>query len=118
MNEYFHVTEREDANAILVEGFLGGWGDAGYGVYAFDNIHSAVRYAGKGGWDERLKDPVIIVFATNDMAQIIPEPSWPNPEDYATISWKKLDEDIDEQWRPDKIEIIDMPLEKSARKKP
>lgn len=106
--EFFHVTDRENAEEIVRSGFLGGWGDVGYGVYAFDNIVNAREYAANGGWDRQLVDPVIIVFSTLEMSKVIPEPSWPNPDDYLSVFWKELDDRNEEEcWKPHKIEYIE-----------
>ena len=35
---YYHVTERRFAPAIIKNGFKGGWGDMGFGVYFFGDL--------------------------------------------------------------------------------
>jgi hypothetical protein len=54
----FHVTTREIAHDIAAHGFLGGWGDIGFGVYFYGALGSAVRYArgeaGAASFEERM----------------------------------------------------------------
>jgi hypothetical protein len=104
---FYHVTSRAAAEEILAKGFEGGWGDVGLGVYLFGSLTSAENYADKGGWDGGLTEPVIIAVHSGDPEKVIPEPSWPNPEDYADVWWVELDEG--QTWKP-QMEIIDQRL--------
>lgn len=105
--KYYHVTEKSDAQSILREGFFGSWGDAGYGIYLFDNLTSAQRYMEKGGWDGKLKNPVILEIDSNEVKRVQPDPAWPNPDDYLSVVWHEMDEDWEEldddeypTWKP------------------
>jgi len=99
---YYHVTERDNLESILSKGFLGNWGDVGFGVYFFDNILSANNYAKKGGWDKKIKEPVILMVDDNEIEKLIPETSWDNKDDYLAIYWFEMNEDEDEEnyWKP------------------
>lgn len=108
---FYHVTEREHALAILKEGFQGGWGDLGFGVYFYGTITSARAYARRGGWDGELEDPVILQVADASIAQIDAsalDPSW-DAEDYADMAWRKMDDNAeDASWRPSEASICDL----------
>ncbi|MCE6959227.1 hypothetical protein LAZ40_09200 [Cereibacter sphaeroides] len=98
----WHVTSPDAAAAILEEGFLGGWGDAGFGVYLFADLGAAEDYAADGGWDGSLTEAVILEIEA-ELAEIdivIPDPGWPNPEDYEHVRWHPMDPDEDETWPP------------------
>ncbi len=106
-NSYFHVCDREDAVDIIANGFLGGWGDVGFGSYFYGNPGEAESYAMKGGWDGDLVDPVILEIETNEVEKVIPEPSWPNPEDYSDVWFKPMDEDNEElAWKPASVRML------------
>lgn len=102
----YHTTERENVEDILSNGFLGGWGDVGFGVYLYDNIYDARDYAHDGGWDGELKDPVILKVVSSDLMYVDPDPSWPNPEDYETVCWIELPDD-DTRWKPESVSVVD-----------
>ena len=107
---YWHVTSRENAAAIEAEGFLGGWGDAGFGLYAFDDERAARDYAARGGWDGGCSDPVLIFFTARvgEMESVQPYPGWSDPEAYAHVVWHPMDPDDDEAaWRPAEVRILD-----------
>lgn len=107
---FWHVTSRENAAAIEAEGFLGGWGDAGFGLYAFDDEGAARDYAARGGWDGECSDPVLIRFAVapDEMEVVIPHPEWPDPETYEHVVWYPMDPDDEEAvWRPKTMRILD-----------
>lgn len=99
----FHVTDREAAIAILEDGFQGGWGDVGFGVYFWMGLEAARTYAAKGGWDGQLKDPVILEVSDPGLRQIDPfdiHPDW-DAELYRSMLWKPMDEDAEEvAWKP------------------
>jgi hypothetical protein len=99
----WHVTSAAQVIEILKEGFRGNWGDAGYGVYLFSDFDAAEDYADEGGWDGSLQDPIILeVQATaSDVAHVIPDPNWPNPDDYEHVLWAELSPDTDPLWRPE-----------------
>jgi hypothetical protein len=91
----FHATSKAAAASILREGFAGGWGDAGFGVYFFDNLPDAVDYARRGGWDGELRSLVVIEACVDRglVQRIEPDPGWPNPEDYETVRYVEMDDD-------------------------
>ncbi len=104
MQTFYHVTSHDIAQSILNDGFLGGWGDAGFGVYFWDNLQSALEYADQGGWDGEL-DPAEAVIVMVDVDQlelenIVPDRDWPNPQDYVGVFWKRMDENLNSTWTP------------------
>lgn len=106
---YYHVTERSDAMLILEEGFQGGWGDVGFGVYTYASYAEAVKYAAKGGWDSRLKDPVILRLEDDGLEQVEPHGSW-KAATYEQMYWKELDEDDEDAfWMPQSLTLLEMP---------
>ena len=117
----YHVTERKSAKAILADGFLPGHGDVGFGVYFYGSLASARAYAGRGGWDGDLKDPVILMSDDPGIVEIpshLLDPSW-NPETYADMLWRESDEDTesDAPWRPATLAMADPGPFKVRRKK-
>lgn len=107
----YHVTERVDASGILANGFVGGWGDWGFGVYLFDNLTSARRYAAQGGWDHRLKDPVTLVVRTDRAEQGDVPDDW-DANKYKSVYFIPGDED-DEEARivPESVELYVAPAD-------
>ncbi|WP_027234427.1 hypothetical protein [Leisingera caerulea] len=105
---YYHVTSPESAENIIEIGFQGGWGDDGFGVYVYDNLPDAYAYAKSGGWDGELTRAVILELQADpdDFDGIIPDPAWPNPEDYETVLVHRMDEDDPMPWEVD-VSIID-----------
>ena len=105
----FHITNRSVAKTILKEGFLGGWGDLGYGVYFYGTIHSARKYAASGGWDHELKNPVIIEVNDPEIEKITEsdlDPSW-EPEKYSDMYWHPVEDESDEyRWKPEHMWIV------------
>lgn len=99
----YHVTSRQAAAAIANEGFHGDWGDVGFGVYLYDDLDSAAIYASSGGWDGSLEDAVILALEADPMEieGIIPDPHWPNPEDYEHVQFHPMDPDDPAPWRVD-----------------
>lgn len=99
----YHVTEKENAISILSEGFEGGWGDDGFGVYVFTSLASAEAYLAKGGWDNVSSPEEMIILKLEaheeDLRQIIPHPEWKNPEDYASIMIHDMEEG-GQNWYP------------------
>jgi hypothetical protein len=106
MPVYYHVTHPEAATAILDEGFLPGWGDAGLGVYLFDDIVAAEDYAARSGWDGELETPVLLRIETKNplVEQVIPHPDWPDPEAYDHV-WFLPMEDEGLAWHPENLAI-------------
>jgi len=101
--QLWHVTSPDAARTIQDQGFEPGWGDAGLGVYFFSSIVAAEEYAASGGWDGSL-DPdeaVILEVECDEMEAepVIPHPEWPNPERYASIMYRPMEED-DPPWWP------------------
>lgn len=110
MSRAFHVTERETAALILEEGFLGGWGDVGFGVYFWTNETACRAYAKHGGWDGLQTDPVILEVIDPSLIPMdlsaLP-PGW-NKELYASMLWRPLDEeDTERPWRPEGLRLLD-----------
>lgn len=93
----FHVTTPVGSEEILKEGFRPGWGDAGLGVYFYDNLEDAIAYGRRGGWDKSLKEYKVIQaeVPAAELARIEVNPEWPNPEDYESVIWAPADEDKD-----------------------
>lgn len=117
----FHVTERDAAEAILKEGFIGGHGDVGFGVYFYGCLASARAYARRGGWDGRLRDPVILLATDPSIAPIeahLLHPSW-NAATYADMLWKEIDEDEqgDTPWMPSEVVMFDTGPFRKRRKR-
>jgi hypothetical protein len=107
----YHVTRKANVEAILREGFEGGWGDVGYGVYVYDALGEAENYAASGGWDGEA-DPedlaiIEITGAADEVEYVIPDPHWPNPEDYNHVLFHAMEDG--ERWRPDRKCLDDMP---------
>lgn len=104
MQTVYHVTSRPNAERILAEGFAGGWGDVGFGVYFYGDFQNALSYLDQGGWDGELDpDSAVIVAAEVDEADIdyvIVDPEWPNPEDYDDVVWHPMDDENDARWKP------------------
>jgi hypothetical protein len=118
MSSVYHVTRKDHAAAILTDGFEGGWGDAGFGVYLYDGLFAAEEYLERGGWDgEANPDDLCILeleVPTDDADYVQPEPDWPNPEDYSAILYHEMTPDTDEKWRPErKLLVADAPQEKA-----
>lgn len=100
----YHVTSRANAMAILREGFEGGYGDAGFGVYLYNCEQAAQDYLANGGWDGSLPDDAVILEVEapeSEIDVVIPDPAWPNPQDYEQVCWVPMDEyDEDARWKP------------------
>lgn len=110
-SSFYHVTDKDSAEAIIRDGFYGGWGDVGFGVYFYDNPTDAKRYAERGGWDLSLSQPVILQVNDPQIEKVTPDPSWDNSE-YQNMWWMDLsDYDEDYLWRPYKIEPISVIIE-------
>ena len=110
---YYHATTREAAQSIVEDGFQGGWGDDGYGVYLFGTITGAAEYISKGGWDNsHTPDDMVIVMISapeEDVSLVIPNPAWPNPEDYADIHVYHMEDDSEHHWKHERCIIEDTP---------
>jgi hypothetical protein len=103
---FYHVTEHEHATEIMQNGFIGGWGDVGFGVYFYGTLYSANDYAAEGGWDNELENPVILAVNDPAIEKIVDlDPSW-DAERYADMYWHPMDPDTDRSWKPAKVEII------------
>lgn len=98
---YWHVTSAANAAAILEEGFEGGYGDDGFGVYLFSDLGAAEDYAAENGWDRSLVDPVLLEVRCDPRLiwDIDIQPDWPNPEDYEFVHRFPMRED-DQNWKP------------------
>jgi hypothetical protein len=109
---YYHVTEREDAAPILATGFLGGWGDVGFGVYFHGTLERALDYASKGGWDGRLTDPVVIEIRDSRLVRVEPHADW-EASQYEDMFWFELneaDEDQEEElFKPAFMRVLENP---------
>ena len=100
----WHVTHRDNEAAILKDGFEGGWGDDGFGVYVFTDALAALRYADKGGWDEKIEAGCACVFEIEaehaELCEIAVHPEWPNPEFYQDVLYHPMQDDGKEIWAP------------------
>jgi hypothetical protein len=99
----WHAISREAAAAIDADGFLGSWGDAGFGVYLFTDKGEAEAWLAAGGWDGSLAAGGVLVEVETDRDEIeavVPDPAWPNPEDYAFVVRHAM-EDEEALWTPD-----------------
>lgn len=102
----WHVTTRAAAESILEAGFEPNWGDAGLGVYFYDDYSEAEAYLGRGGWDGELDGELAIIevrCAASDVEHVIPDPAWPNPEDYENVVWRPMEEDT--VWAGDQMSL-------------
>lgn len=119
--QLFHVTEEATAKKILAEGYAGGWGDVGYGVYFYNNLDDAVEYARRGGWDGQLARPAVIESSVpyDRFQKVEPHPEWPNPEDYETVRYAPMDEDneTDRLLVPSAIVWHTKPSRRSSKKR-
>jgi len=105
--EYYHVTDRASADSILKNGFEGGWGDLGYGVYLWNGLDTAEDYAAKGGWDHALKDSVILAVSDPQIEEISGadlDPSW-DPAQYAEMYWHPMEEGSG-NWKPHSLREV------------
>ena len=103
MSLYWHVTDPDAAAAILEEGFAGGWGDVGFGVYLFADLGAAEDYAAAGGWDGSLGATAILEVEADEalIEGIVPDPGWPNPGDYLHVRHVPMADDGEEtRWKP------------------
>jgi hypothetical protein len=105
--EYYHVTDRDSADAILREGFEGGWGDLGYGVYLWNGLDTTENYAARGGWDHSLKNPVILAVGDPEIQEITGadlDPNW-DPGQYVDVYWHPMQEGAG-NWHPKSVREI------------
>lgn len=95
----WHVTDPQSAQEISRSGFLGNWGDAGFGVYFFDDLRVAEEYAQQGGWQHNLTEfRILEAEIPNDLIEVVlPDPGWPNPEDYEHVFWVPMDDGNDDE---------------------
>lgn len=100
----YHVTNQKNAASIIGDGFLGGWGGVGFGVYLYDNLSDAETYVEKGGWDgcARPDDLCIIRVESDDFVYVTPDPGWDNPEYYASVVFHEM-EDKGAFWAPTRL---------------
>lgn len=106
-NVVYHVTDRSRVASILRNGFQGGHGDIGFGVYFWTDFGRADEFATAGGWDGGLSDPVIIQVSDPEI-EALPfiNPEW-DSELYNDMAWKPMDEDDDEAfWKPHAMEVM------------
>ena len=101
---FYHVTDRAHAQDVIENGFIGGWGDVGFGVYLYDNLSEAEAYAARGGWDQGLTDPVILQLSTQDVEKVEAHPDW-DESTYANMYWHEMDEDSDARWQPPTVQL-------------
>lgn len=110
----YHVTSIGNAKNIIESGFLGGFGDAGFGVYMFENLWTARDYLDAGGWDNS-GDPdemciLELEVPVGEAEYLTPDPGWPNPEDYADVIFHEMDQDDAEAlWQPERKLLADDP---------
>lgn len=93
MATFYHVTDRKNVQQIQKDGFIGDWGDDGFGVYLFSDFGAADDYASHNGWDGGLSDPVILeIEASSDLVDaVIPHPDWPDPDKYEEVRIFRMD---------------------------
>lgn len=108
----YHVTSGEAAREILRDGFFGSWGDAGFGVYFFDDLGAAQVYLARGGWDGSLDPSTAMIIMVDpddgDIHRVDVHPDWPNPRDYDHVVWHPMsDVDEDAHWRPRMSVIVE-----------
>ncbi|PZO72357.1 MAG: hypothetical protein DI629_20900 [Mesorhizobium amorphae] len=100
---FWHVTPRDNVPGIMAEGLLPGWVDDGLGVYLWSDLAAAEDYLAAGGWDGGCdpSDLEIIEISCDgsEVDRIIPDPGWPNPEDYEHVRLRRA-ADEDDAWRP------------------
>lgn len=103
----WHVTHKDNTDAILKDGFEANWGDDGFGVYFFDDLTAAEDYAHDGGWDGELDpdDAVILEAETEEAYPIEVNPEWPNPEDYEAVYVVFRDES-DPFFKPEQVTLV------------
>jgi len=102
----YHVTERSSVDDIMANGFMGGYGDLGYGVYFFNDIETAEDYAMDGGWDSSIKNPIVLAVSDPDIQPVMPDsinPAW-DQNYYQGMSWVELPDDT-EYWKPDVVKL-------------
>lgn len=107
---FYHGTERVNTPDILSNGFIGGWGDAGFGVYLFDNPFDAQQYAAKGGWDGELEQPVILKIQADDVERVPVLSSEWDAQLYENMWWHDMEDQQDEddpRWIPLTIAAAD-----------
>lgn len=104
---YYHATEREHASDIMQHGFIGGWGDVGFGVYFYGTIYQTRDYAAEGGWDGKLEDPVILAVTDSEIDHVTDlDPSW-DATRYTDMHWHPMDDHAEDgRWKPAKIEVV------------
>lgn len=103
MQKVWHVTDASTANIILREGFMGSWGDCGFGVYLWTDPMMVKSYVRKGGWDGSLTDPVIIEVEApmSELQRCEVHSEWENAQKYDYVVWYEMEtEDYDERWEP------------------
>ena len=106
----FHVTERENALSILETGFLGGWGDVGFGVYFWTNETVCLAYAKHGGWDGLMTDPVVLEVHDPSLIpiELSDLPAGWDRDLYASMLWRPLDgDDSETPWWPERMGLLD-----------
>jgi hypothetical protein len=105
----WHVTSRAVAPRIIEEGFLGSWGDDGYGVYLFSELSDAEDYLADGGWDgESNPDAMCIIeveAAESTLLEIEVHPEWDDPEIYENVLRYPMPDEDEAYWQP-KREIM------------
>jgi hypothetical protein len=103
----YHVTDRKNAEKILKQGFLGGWGDVGFGVYFWNSLDKADDYADQGGWEGDLTDPVVIKVTDTRLEPLTDiHPDWDH-DVYHAMLWVPMDEDHpDKKWKPTSMKIV------------
>lgn len=104
MTVVYHVTSAENANDILQNGFEGGWGDSGFGVYFYGKLYNAMAYLNGRGWDGKLDPETAVIVAAEvddeDLAYVDIDPGWPNPEDYEDVLWHPMDDGAEARFNP------------------
>jgi hypothetical protein len=108
--KYYHVTHKENVDAIIENGLEGGWGDDGFGVYLFDDLSAAEDYAADGGWEGNLTEETTIILEIEDDGEdIYPievQTEWPNPEDYECVVVRPMEDLEGSTWKPAYVGLI------------
>jgi len=105
----WHVTSCVVAPRIIEKGFLGGWGDDGYGVYLFSELADAEGYLADGGWDGEGNPDAMCIIEIEALESVLLEievhPEWDNPEAYENVLRYPMSDEEEVYWQP-KREIM------------
>ena len=105
---FWHVTRKTSLDEIIDKGFMGGWGDNGFGVYLYSDRSAALDYIEQGGWDgESLPEDLClikVISSEEDVEEIEVHPEWPDPESYEHVVYHPMDDGgVTEHWAPQRV---------------